>query len=165
MMEKLCEACTACNDVPLQTKPRHLYHGPPDARVLIIDTAFIGQYDEAILVAQLLFPPDFPFTYTSAIRCQLDISKIKEELDPLSEILDTCGFFTTYLASNRSLILLTREGLRQLRLQDEFSPGKMSKKEKWGYMLHIPPLSLMDESEFPLYAAKIERLIKEANLK
>lgn len=158
-MDKLCAGCTICPEIPPQASPRVLAidkEGPRPLILVIDDVYHKSWYASNIDTMSEILGANVDFTYTTAIRCNYPIKSEKADED---RILSRCSVWTNSLLEGRALIITTKKGLVQLKLEER-EEGSMFKTNKYGLILVIPPLSkiaVVSEE----YKTKAKRLLKE----
>ncbi len=157
-----CSDCNVCEEVVgKQERERTHYFGNASARVLVLDD--VNEMEMVIMgmeIAQSLLGLTTDFTYTTTVRCESASLGVKER----EQVLSSCGVWTHSLLENRSLIITTVNGLKQMRIAPEKGEGDMFRSNQYGAVLVIPPLVHMRDSELNAYIAKTKRLVKECGL-
>ena len=169
-MAKLCSSCTICSFMPTQEHQRVLrWHkadklvGEDTAAVLFIDDAPNWEsVDRGMRVVLTLL--DIPFVYTQSIRCEYQPKIIHYEDEKVA--LARCAVWTHHLLEQRRVIVTTEKGLRQMRIDPKtINVGEMKATVKYGLILHVAPLWSMATAEVPTLKSKVDRLLKEAELR
>jgi hypothetical protein len=157
-----CSDCNVCEElVGKQEAERVHYFGNASARVLVLDdTNRLEWCMTAMDIAQALLGTETNFTYTTTVRCESFSLGTKDR----EKVLSSCGVWTHSLLENRSLILTTVNGLKQMRIAPEKGEGDMFRSNQYGAILVIPPLVHMRDSELNAYIAKTKRLLREVGL-
>jgi hypothetical protein len=169
-MNHLCSTCNVCAFMPEQKVPRvasinNTEHPAFDTAVLVIDDAQnqLDQYDGMKWMGANLLPTT-PFTYTSTIRCEHDVTEISG--DQLLEAVEKCSVWTHQLLEDRAVILTTETGLHQLQLGEKRKRGDMFVHGRLGVVLVIPPVALFitNPGLTSEYKPRIQRVLKEVGL-
>jgi hypothetical protein len=160
-MKHLCASCTVCEQwgIPKQESVRVLSvfgDGSPSP-ILIIDD-HQGNRDFPYRALSLIFGMDSPpYEYTQTIRCTY------EGGIEFKEVAAHCAVWTNFLINNRSIILTTSSGMKQMGLNVAWSHGKIYKSPAHGLILSIPPLWTVDEDEAGIYRTQLKRMIRSVD--
>jgi hypothetical protein len=155
-LQSICSSCDVCQSIARPSHPPVLGFGSINAKLLILDTSYL-QHDAApksLIDFTGAIPTDF--YYSKVTRCAYDEQPNEEQL---IEMLGACSVWTNCIAANRDVIVLTKEGFKQLRIEEDFENGRIIQSRKWGYLLCIPPICTMD-TEVPTYTARLERILR-----
>lgn len=164
MIEKLCGQCKICSFMPEQEEKPVLswVWGLRDEKTGRHSVLFIDNCDDkrdvgrALEVARDLLQGN-EFDYTTTIRCDFMPGELDTEQIMRAE--DRCAVWTHQLLENRTLIVSTQAGLKQMQAGDR-SPGEMWRNSRLGVILCTPPLLRIPPSTIHTYQAKIQRALR-----
>lgn len=175
MLDELCSRCRICSEFLTKTEnlepvlhySHYATHKEPveEPRILVIDDADSSSARlKGVALVDELFDGKQDYHYTTTIRCSHDSKK--EMRETLETATSRCAVWTHAIEEGRSVILTTKRGLSQLRIDKDCKEGDLFKSHKLGVILVIPNLSTIQagSSLFNTYKAKVQRVLKEAGL-
>lgn len=167
-MNDLCAKCNVCAAfMPEQEEERTLEwwyggHMREQRHVLFIDDCA----DKRDITRSLDIARDLvkstEFVYTTTIRCDFVSGELDDE-----EVLKAeqrCAVWTHQLLEKRMLIISTEAGLRQMQLGEDKGVGDMWRNNRVGVVLCVQPLLRIPHTAIAHYQAKIERVLKKAEI-
>lgn len=161
-MKHLCAKCNVCEHMPDQEGDRDLFLLEERSSVLVIDDAWGADHTPIQRRLDALFPEGVAYTYTSTVRCKFSTHEVSPEWVEVS--VQRCAVWTHLLMDNRSVVITTPYGLRQMGLEVDRKPGDMFKSAKVGVVLVIPPIVMMSGKDVVEYQPRVKRVLREVGL-
>lgn len=175
MLADICKRCKICSRFLTMTEmvEPNLYHThfvstaleTETPRILVLDDAQnTKEKSQGVALVDELLNGNHGFTYSTTIRCSHNAkTELRENLETAASY---CAVWTHSIEEERAVILTTKRGLSQLRIDKECREGDLFKSQKLGVILVIPNLSTISpgSSNFNTYQAKVNRALKEVGL-